>query len=105
MSEFVVKVSAEQYTGDIKKIKKFLDVKDAEFDASTKKLFVVQDPSLPNVKWVAVPGDYIVKTDLGFAVYKEAKFLDTFTPVEDVVKSIEVKEPVIVEEKVEQAPE
>lgn len=75
-------VEAQQYTGDIKAIKKFLGVKDADFDDSTKDLFVVQDEANPNVRFKAVPGDYIVKGAEGFLVYKEERFLKEYSLVE-----------------------
>lgn len=85
MAKYLKQVEAEQYTGDLKAIKKFLNIKNAEYDEETRTLLIPEVISKKNgVRWTAKPGDYVVKTEDGFIVYKPTRFEKEFKLLEDV---------------------
>lgn len=79
MAQYLKQVEAQQYNGDLKAIKKFLEIKDAKYDAKTRIIILPEVTSQPDGEtWAVKVGDYIVKTEDGFIVYKPARFEKEF---------------------------
>ena len=86
MAKYFKTVEAQKYTGDLKAIKRFIGIQDAEYDESSRILFIPEELAKPNgVRWTAQVGDYVVKTDNeGFIVYKPARFEKEFQLASEV---------------------
>lgn len=88
MAKYFKEVEAQQYTGDLKDIKKFIGINDAEYDEESRVLFIPEDLSKPDgVRWTARVGDYVVKTESGFIVYKPTRFEKEFKQMTKDIKS------------------
>ena len=69
-------VDAIQYTGDLKEAKKFLGIRNAEYDAETRKVFFARNGFVANIS----VSDWIVKEPTGVIVLTNAEFKKSFEP-------------------------
>ncbi|TXK52406.1 hypothetical protein FVR03_01430 [Pontibacter qinzhouensis] len=78
-------IEAIQYTGELAPAKKFMGIRDADYDTQTRELIIptLEDGSKNQVKHVASVGDWIVKGTTGeFYPVKPEIFAEIYEPVE-----------------------
>lgn len=84
MKTYVQFIEAHQFTGNVQELRDFAG--DLNVIEAKDELLVIENTTTGKGKWRVTQGDFVVKTRVGFDVYKEDAFNEYFDEVttEDV---------------------